>query len=180
MMQRKPKRILVVYDNRTPDMRLTIKHHLRALETSEIPHEIIYYNSGEAAPGWEIDGPVAPPPQELIDSHFDAVILHYAFLALRTTGDAFFRFKHGFRWIKDLDCLKIAIPQDEADRAGLLDEWLFDWAVDVVFSVHYRPDGPLYPRTRTQARIYNCLPGYIDDASANRYKDQTPPLHARP
>ena len=180
MKPRQPKRILVVYDHRQTDMRLTIKNHLRALETSDIPHEIVYYNSAEAAPGWDVNGPVAPPPPEILNDCFDAVILHYAFLALRTTGNAFFRFKRGFNWIRTLDCLKIAMPQDESDHAGLLDEWLFDWEVDVVFSVHYKPDGPLYPRTRTQAQIFNCLPGYIDETSARSFASRIVPLRDRP
>ena len=179
-MQGNPKRILVVYDHREPEKRLTIKHHLTALELNDHGHDIVYYNSAEAAPGWGLNDAVAPPPASLIARRFDAVILHYAFLALRTTGHLFYKWKQAFEWIKLLDCPKIAIPQDEADHAGLLDEWLFEWGVDAVLSVHYEAEGPLYPRTRTRARMYRCLPGYIDDTSAQDVSRRLLPLAVRP
>ncbi len=165
-MQYPPKRILIIYDNRRNEMILTDKQHLRVLEHSHIPHQLVYLNFADLAPSGGLDDPVANPPEDILETQFDAVILHYAFLSLRTTGQIFYKWKQASDWIRKLNCRKIAIPQDEIDHAGILDDWLFDWEVDTVFSVHYKPDGPLYPRTRTCAKIHNCLPGYINDESA--------------
>lgn len=161
------KNILVIYDHRRPIMRLTIKQHLMALEQSGAQHKITYLNFANLAPSGDLTAAVSPLPEEVRKSKFNAVILHYSFLSLRTVGrELFEKWKKETRWISDFDCQIIAIPQDEADHAGILDDWLFELGVDTIFSVHYKPDGPLYPQTRKISSIYNCLPGYIDEESA--------------
>ena len=47
-------------------------------------------------------------------------------------------------------------------HSAILDDWLLMWGIDAIFSVHYRPDGPLYEQSRHTASIYPCLPGYVD------------------
>ena len=178
-----PKRILIVYDHRdSPEkMRLTIKQHLHALEYSDIEHELVYYNTSAEDPYPAViraDTP-AVPPSWVYDGPFDAVILHYAFLSYRFTGSFFYKWKRHFNWIGELDCLKIAIPQDEFDCNSLLDEWLFDWGVSAVFSVHYSEEGPLYPIMRDRADFYGCLSGYVDEAAARRIAGKLLPPAAR-
>lgn len=162
-----PKNILVVYDHRRSVMRLTIKQHLTALEKSKVPHKITYLNFAELAPSGDLTALVFPPPENVRKTKFDAMILHYSFLSLRTVGrDLFERWRKEVRWFRTLGCQIIAIPQDEADHAELLDDWLFEMGVSTIFSVHYKPEGPLYVRSRAIASIINCLPGYIDEESA--------------
>lgn len=174
------KRILIIYDDRKNEMVLTDRQHLRALEQSPTPHEIVYLNFADLAPSGDLGDSVAEPPASILDIRFDVVILHYLFLAIRTTGELFYKWKQASDWIRKLNCQKIAIPQDEMDHAGLLDDWLFEWEVDTIFSVHYKPDGPLYPRARARAAIINCLPGYINEDSAKLYAPQLKKYNQRP
>jgi len=177
-----PKRVLVVYDyHDSPEkMRQTILHHLQALESSEAGHHLVYYNASEAAQYLSRGSASAREVLRPLWGRFDAVILHYSFLGFRGIGDYFYEWEEMFRWIRDLDCVKIAIPQDEADHAALLDEWLFDLGVTGVLSVHYQPEGPLYPIMRGQARFYPCLPGYVDRGTVAQYRTHLTPIAQRP
>lgn len=181
-MGSRPKRILIIYDYRedSEKMRLTIKHHLRVLESSDSKHEIVYFNTFDDVPSWILDGTPAVPPSWLHHNSFEIVILHYSFFSLRYTGNFFYKWKRHFSWIKELDCLKIAIPQDEFDRAALLDEWLFEWNVPIVFSVQHADKGPLYPIMSDKAHFYRCLPGYIDETAARQIAGDMSPTAERP
>jgi hypothetical protein len=175
-------RILIIYTNGNSleNTRKTILDHLRTMEYSDIKHDLVYYNTYESLPEWsQSENVPGSIPEKLRNISFDAVILHYSFLNKRISGLPFYKGKRRFDWIRDLDALKIAIPQDEADYAQVLDEWLFDLGVSIIFSVHYAPDGPLYPIMRNQADIYPCLPGYIDERTAEEYKLKLQPIAER-
>ncbi|MBE7555384.1 MAG: hypothetical protein HS126_30405 [Anaerolineales bacterium] len=177
-----PKRILVVYYNRddAAETRLTMTHHIRTLDASDTKHDIIYYNAFNDYPSPQLGEEPLPVPIWAKDAHFDAAILHYSFLAFHWNEMALIRWKRLFHWIGEMNCLKAAIPQDEYDRAGLLDEWLFEWDVAVVFSCFDADKrGPLYPFTRNRAKFEPCLTGYIDEKSAQQYKEHLLPLHER-
>jgi hypothetical protein len=168
-----PKRILVIYYNRDDahTTRLTMIHHVRLLEASDTKHDLVYYNAFDDYPSPELGEEPLPAPAWVHDTHFDAVILHYSFLAFHWNEMALIRWKRLFSWIGEMDCLKVAIPQDEYDRAGLLDEWLFDWGITEVFSCFdHDKRGPLYPFTRNRAKFHHCLTGYIDEKSAHQYQ----------
>ncbi len=180
-----PQRILVVYSNPDPpdQTRLTMLQHIHTMDHSDVSHEITYFNTFDLIPKWwdATLQPPAAPPKALVASDFDVIIFHYSFLSFRILGwHDFPLWRKHFEWLKSLPGLKIAIPQDEGDFAAILDEWLYEWGVDAVFSVHYREDGPLYPHTRRTARIYPCLPGYIHEATAQTYIANQKPLSTRP
>jgi hypothetical protein len=177
-----PKRILVIYANqdRPEETRKTISDHLHVLEHSDIEHELTYYNIFESSENCSGSyGNRKKFSDRLLKSDFDAVILHYSFLSSRTLGLYFYKWKRRFCWVNDLDCLKIAIPQDEGECSELLDEWLFEIGVSVIFSVHYAPDGPLYRIMRNYAAIYSCLPGYINEETAEEYRKSLRPIAER-
>src|SRR5574339_176487 len=115
-------RILVLYWYPMPwqNMRLAVRQHLHALDKSNRNHKILYHN-------------VYENPRRLQEVDFDVVILHTTFLCMRWS-EFFYRLKSELEWVKQLDCLKIAIPQDEYDHSEVLDEWLFEWQVPIVFS----------------------------------------------
>lgn len=178
-----PKKILVVYDHRgdPANMRLSIKHHLRALEYSEADHEIVYYNTFDDAPTMLTHDKPMATPNWAREGDFDAVLLHNTFLCFRWTDWYFYRWKNYFSWIGQLDCRKLAICQDEFDHAALLDEWLFEWNVTDVLSVfddEHRP--PLYPIMHSRARFGDTYPGFIDVRAAEEIADQLPPREERP
>lgn len=177
------KKILVVYDHRgdDADMRLSVKHHLRALDYSDANHEIVYYNTFDDAPAMLThDEPMAMPAWAR-NGRFDTVILHNTFLCFRWTDWYFYRWKNFFSWIGQLDCPKLAICQDEFDHAALLDEWLFEWNVTDVLSLYddqRRP--PLYPIMHSQAKFGATYPGFIDERAARQIACQLLPIQERP
>ena len=177
-----PQKILVIYDNRLPpeQTRITIIEHVHTMDYSEVPHDIVYYNTHEIPPpifGYHYD-PI-PISKTLLEENWDAVILHYSFLSFRIIGETADLWEEQFDWINQLSGIKIAIPQDEGNYSGLLDEWLYGWDVSIIFSVHYKSDGPLYPIMRNHAAIYPCLPGYIDMKKAKNILEKLLPIAKR-
>jgi hypothetical protein len=165
-----PQRILVLYRHyNTPrKMRAAVCAHLRALDSSEVKHDILYYNAAFGAPAW------------LRHLHFDAVILHNTFLGMRWLP-LFQVWKRSLRWVQDLDCVKIAIPQDEYDHSEILDEWLYEWGVSTVFTnfdEFYRQ--VLYPIMHDKADFHECFTGYIDGSTAEQYRGKLLPSEERP
>src|SRR6185436_12342219 len=74
-----------------------------------------------------------------------------------------------FDWLAGVDALKIAFPQDEYNHAHVLDDWLADLGIDVVFSVFGAEHRELlYPRLGATARFEKCLTGYVDEVHATR------------
>ncbi|NOH10419.1 MAG: hypothetical protein HND51_02110 [Chloroflexi bacterium] len=128
----------------------------------------------------EIEDDPQEPPIWATEKPFDVVLLHNTLFCLRWTGSYFYRIKKRLDWIRRLNCLKIAIPQDEGDHAELLDEWLFDWGISAIFSIH-QPEGtgPLYPVMRDKAKFYGVLPGYIDDEIASDVAQKILPISKR-
>ena len=183
-MSKQSKRILVVcyLPGSIERTRATILHHLRVLEYSEAGHDLVYYNTFDEAP-YSLPAEKTPNRDlsgELRGQRFDAVLLHYTFLSVRTVGYPFYSWKPRFAWMADLDCPQIAIPQDEGNYAEVLDEWLDELRVSAVFSVHYKENGPLYPSTCQRAHMLPCLPGYVDTNMAKRCVERARPVAERP
>ena len=178
---KKKKNILIIYFN--PDSlqntRLTVLHHLKAIESSDGNNEILYHNVKDVYLSFMTGGECGGIAKPDISSSWDAIVLHYSFLGIRTRGWPFRELKKHFSWIRDLKGLKVAIPQDEGDYASMLDDWLFELGTDIIFSVHYAIDRPLYPIMRHHATIYPCLPGYIDEQTASEYAKKIRPIAER-
>ena len=155
-------RILVLYwhDRPLEQMRAAIRRHLHVLNHSAAAHDILYYNARFAAPSW------------LRHCQFDAVLLHTTFLCMRW-NPTFYRWKWELRWIRDLNCVKIALPQDEYDHSEILDEWLFEWGISSVFTNFDKSKREiLYPLMHDRAVFHECFTGYIDDSVAAQYQPE--------
>ena len=76
----------------------------------------------------------------------DAVILDNTLLVARWAPEFAAR-RPTFDWLAGVAALKIAFPQDEYNHAHVLDDWLDDLGIDVVFSI-FGPEHRelLYPR----------------------------------
>jgi hypothetical protein len=161
------RRVLVVYW--WPDdleMRVAVEQHLRALDRG--PDRVTYLNACHRPPRWH-----------RLES-YDAVVLHTTFLCLRW-GPDFARDRRAWSWLAELDCPKIALPQDEYDHADVLDEWLEELGVTTVFSNFDEQTGPrLYPRLRRHANFLEALTGYIDEGAAAYCAERSRPLAERP
>ena len=178
------KRILVIYayTGDWDNLQLTVKLHLTTLEKSQHRHKIDYYNALEDAPQYSIQAADDPtPPKDLPVALYDVVVLHNTFLAYRWTDWYFYKWKRRYSWINDLHCQKIAVPQDEFDHSGILDEWLLELGVTDIFSRYLAENREgLYPIMRQYATFTTCLPGYIDQEFAQNSEATLRPIHQRP
>ena len=105
-----------------------------------------------------------PLPEYVKDIPFDAVILDVTLLCSRWgQRNVFERCKNEYSFVKDLDALRLAFPQDEYDCQQLLDDWMVDWKVDVVFSVISSQWDVLYPRYQRVGEIQLAYTGYLDE-----------------
>jgi hypothetical protein len=154
----RPRRVLVLYQHTAPGpMRSALRQKVRVLEASGTRHEIVYWNAGYSV------------PRATRRLSVDAVILDNTLLVARWAPEFSAR-RSTFDWLADVAALKIAFPQDEYNHAHVLDDWLADLGVDVVFSVA----GPehrelLYPRLGATARFEKCLTGYVDELDVTRH-----------
>lgn len=144
-------------------MRVSVARHVRALERSRRPPRLVYWNA------------VKSVPARLARLRPDAVLLHNTLLGVRWSS-LYERFRAESRWLADLDCVKIATPQDDYDHADRLDEWLAEVGVTDVFTSLFDDRTLLYPNVHERARFHRALTGYVDDATAVR---QPRPLESR-
>lgn len=123
----RPLDVLVLYMHVTAlPMRPTMASHLRFLERGTERHRIVYFNLAGRLPRF------------VRQQRYDLVVLHYSVLAARWTP-RFERIREATMALRDSGAVVVAMPQDEYDAAHVLDDWLVDAGVQVVFSIF---DGP--------------------------------------
>ena len=149
-------------------MRPTTVQHLRFLEHSLTPHDVLSGTPRTACPRWVRDYP------------FDVVVLHYSLLCMRWEA-LFERWRSTLDWIRTSDAVRLAMPQDEYVCAPRSTSWLVDLGVDCVFSVLDARHWPmLYPRRRTRTRIERTYTGFVDDRGAAPWRTLPRPHAERP
>jgi len=84
-----------------------------------------------------------------------------------------------YDFVRHSDAIKIAFPQDDYDHAKVLDRWLSNWGIDVVFSPLARFASVLYPLTSTRAEIIESQTGYVDALDVAACTVHSQPFHAR-
>jgi hypothetical protein len=156
-------RVLFLYWHpKGSEMRLAVEQHLRLLEGRDL--QILYRNAIDPAPPW------------LAWTAPDLCILHTTFLSHARWNYDFEDYRRRFRWVAKLRCPKVALPQDEYDHAGVMDDWLLELGVASVYSC-FGPDqwAMLYPRLVGRATFHETLTGFIDeDAAADLGKRMVP------
>ncbi|MGY4178333.1 hypothetical protein ACVIHH_003624 [Bradyrhizobium sp. USDA 4518] len=101
---------------------------------------------------------------------FDVIVLDTTFLCWRWARPRSLwldRILEAYDFVAKSDAVKVALPQDEYDHAEILDNWLSDWKVDLIYSVCYDHREEFYPRVRNSARILEGLTGYVDDVDVD-------------
>lgn len=146
--------ILVLHRLGDPEQApLFLRRHVFKLRTYYPEHNYIYHDT------------TLPLPDFIHGIEFDAIILDVTFLCLRWADPATYQqARHDFAFVADSNAVKIAYPQDEYDCNRILDDWMCDWNVDVVFSVISSHWDILYPRFHSKGEIRLGFTGYIDDA----------------
>jgi hypothetical protein len=146
-------KILIVYWNNAPTMRITTQDHLYCFER-HLEHEITYLNVEE-----DVD------ESALRKSDFDIIIFHDLFFCGRWGGPPLFnRLCAKIDVLREYNAVKLAIPQDEFISADLLCEFINDFDVHAVFSVTPPSEWPKVYRDidRDKIRLYAVLTGYLE------------------
>lgn len=105
-----------------------------------------------------------PVPDYVRQTRFDAILLDVTFLGYRWRAPSVFsKFLADYAFVAESEAVKLAFPQDEYDCHRLLDDWMYDWRIDVVFSVISSGWDVLYPRYSAVGKIVLGYTGYIDE-----------------
>jgi hypothetical protein len=128
-----------------------------ALKNFRPENQYLYHDVSLALPGY------------LKEVTFDAIILDVTFLAARWgPADALARLQEEYAFVREAEAVKIALPQDDYDCHLILDDWLCQWKVDVVYSVIDDHWPILFPRYHQQGEIRLGYTGYIDESLLGR------------
>ncbi|MCC7381513.1 MAG: hypothetical protein IT384_06760 [Deltaproteobacteria bacterium] len=138
--------------------RNTSVNHCRYLEKYTSGHRFLYHHGAD------------PVTRALRSIRFDAIIFDASFLCWRWVRPRSFfeQLVDRYRFLGDQPAVRAAFPQDEYDHGEILDEWLADLRVDLVWSVVWDGWDLFFPRTRRGATIHRGLTGYVDDADIAR------------
>lgn len=148
------KTILILYYTRGVfPLRDTISKHLYCWR-SYSKHETIYVNIALGFP-WEI----------LKSLKIDVVIFHTSFCGMRWNKRVFYNFTTFVEQISQLDCLKIAVPQDEFIHTDLLCEMCEKMKVDVILTCTNASEWKkIYGVLNLEkVKLKTVLTGYLDD-----------------
>ncbi|HYW56840.1 MAG TPA: hypothetical protein VE934_07760 [Polaromonas sp.] len=105
-----------------------------------------------------------PLPDYIKDTPFDLIVLDVTLLCGRWSATkSFERLKNAYSFVKDSSAVKMAFPQDEYDCHELLDEWMCEWRIDIVYSVIADHRELLYPKYHKTGEIRLGYTGYIDE-----------------
>ena len=106
-----------------------------------------------------------PLPSYVKDFDFDLILLDVTLLCARwSPSKKFEKLKEEYAFVRDSCAIKIAFPQDEYDCNQILDNWMMEWNVDIVYSVISDNWNVLYPRYHKEGCIKLAYTGYIDES----------------
>ena len=109
-----------------------------------------------------------PATDVLRKADFHIVVLTataLAFCRYCRPRDVFFQIRDRLAFIRDLNAVKLAFPQDEYHQTNDIDELLKDWGMDVIYGVEPKHMEMFYPRSGRSAELKGVLTGYVDDNS---------------
>lgn len=164
--------ILVVYHyyGQYPP-RATISDHLYSFERYSV-HRCFYLNLAARKMPWYI---------KLIQ--FDLVIFHTIFLSWRWKSRVNLeKLAKRVQWLKQIDAVKIALPQDEFTQTDVLCDFINDFGMDYVFSVAPESEwSKIYPTIDLQkVKFFNVLTGYLDEDTVSRITMLAESIQDRP
>ncbi|MBL4854254.1 MAG: glycosyltransferase family 1 protein [Robiginitomaculum sp.] len=120
----------------------------------------------------------APITDELKQIDFDGVIINYCFLGNRAGGH-YHQYKKGFAWIRDLNCPKIALCQDDYTDNEILDEWLDYMNITTIYSPIQENVNILYPINWGRKTFKLGLTAYTDSVEMDELQRYATPYKKR-
>lgn len=115
-----------------------------------------------------------PFPEYLKEIEYHLIVLGPTFLCNRYHPLAFARVLHEFDFIRESSACKVAMPQDDYDCSGVLDEWMVRWRVDLVYTVCPEHWDVLYPTYLKIGEVRLGYTGYISDSWIVAWKNPKP------
>ena len=158
----KTMNVLVFYYAFTYPTRDAIKKHFYCLR-EYTNHNVVYVNMF-----WQ------KAPKYIKRTDWDAVIFHNTYLICRPSPELFQSIQDPLSFVKQIDCVKIAIAQDEANNGDALCRFITDFGVNIVYSLL-----PTIEARRTMyegyipshVRVRPSLAGYVDLDLARQFDD---------
>lgn len=120
----------------------------------------------------------APVTKALKTLKFDGVIINYCFLGYRASP-LYPVLKEKYAWLRDLDCPKIAICQDDYTESAVLDEWLDFIDVSTIYSPIQKDVAELYPKNWGRKSFKLGLTAYTDSAEMAALEKYARPFASR-
>jgi hypothetical protein len=151
--------ILILYYTRwVYPLRDTIKTHLYAWKNYS-RHRAVYVNVAIGFPARLIKE-LAP----------DIVLFHTLFLGMRWTPSIFRKYTERCAILKEMKCLKIAMPQDEFLNTALLNDFIRDFGITHILTCASQSDWPIIYHGIDPEKIVlkRVLTGYIDHNTLRR------------
>jgi hypothetical protein len=159
-------RILALYwHGGDAPMSSSVHRHLHCLDGQG--SNVVYVNTA------------APVTRAVRLQRWAGIMLHTTFLTGRW-HQGFYTWKRQFEWLSGFDAPKVALPQDEYDHSQILDEWLYELGVTVIFT-NFPPQQRqmLYPVMSRTAAFEECFTGYVDPKAVATHRSSAP-LASRP
>ncbi|MGE5329804.1 MAG: hypothetical protein ACM3KR_09890 [Deltaproteobacteria bacterium] len=156
------KTILVVYFARDVyPLRNAIKTHLFCFKNYS-KNRIVYLN---IAFGF---------PEKLLKGiHIDVIIFHTSFLGLRWNLDGFSDAIKKCQYLQNLNCLKVAMPQDEFYQTESLNDFFNQVKISHILTCAFKEDwNKIYDKINFEnVKMMTVLTGYIDEKAIKRIKN---------
>ena len=102
-----------------------------------------------------------PLPAYIKDIDWNGIVLGSTFLCKCIHPNEFKKTLIDYAWIKNSSAIKIALPQDDYDCSQILDNWMTDWNIDLLFSVLTNNLDVIYPKYSKVGKIRLAYTGYI-------------------
>ena len=115
-----------------------------------------------------------PFPNYMKDINYDLIVLGPTFLNNRYSRKKLKTIFLNFEFIKHSNACKVALPQDDYDCSEILEDWLIDWDVNLVYSVCFEHRFILYPRLNKKGIIRKGYTGYISEDWIDFWKSPKP------
>lgn len=115
-----------------------------------------------------------PFPLYMKEIDFHLIVLGPTFLCSRYNEALFRKTLETYGFIAKTPACKVALPQDDYDCSGILDDWMVDWSIDRVYTVCPEHWDVLYPKSLKQTQIKLGYTGYISDQWIKLWRNPKP------
>ncbi len=113
-------------------------------------------------------------PEYLKEIDYHLIVLGPTFLCSRYHAPTLVKVLHEFDFLRESNACKVAMPQDDYDCSGILDEWMVRWKVDLVYTVCPEHWDVLYPTYLKIGEVRLGYTGYISESWIDTWQNPKP------